>query len=256
MAQHIRHRHKRMLLFYADDVWEHIAGSTKLNALEMEATLGELADIVIIIVESPGTFAELGAFSLSESLRKKLLPIVEKEFQPDASFINTGPLSWINKDSNFSPAIFAQFPHILEESAELLDAKLATLKRSGSELVQDIASSPRHLLYLLADIVAVIGPSPWHHFQFYLNAILGNSMSEDNIRSFLALGHAMKMFKVTELEKTSERFYERLPEHGKLEPFTHREMFDLERQRAQFLSIVQRFDSVTELLGKQEVDKC
>jgi len=50
---------KDLLVFYAEDVWSAIAQLEKLSALEMEARLAELADLVIIIVESPGTFAEL-----------------------------------------------------------------------------------------------------------------------------------------------------------------------------------------------------
>jgi hypothetical protein len=77
-------------LFYAEQVWLRIVPSAGSNALEMEDYLGQLADMVVIIVESPGTFTELGAFSLSEPLRKKLLPILDSR---DPSFIN----SLINK---------------------------------------------------------------------------------------------------------------------------------------------------------------
>src|SRR5437870_3249132 len=63
------------LVFYAEEVWIAISKREELSALEMEAKLAALSDIVIIIVESPGTFAELGAFSLSNELRTKLLPI-------------------------------------------------------------------------------------------------------------------------------------------------------------------------------------
>ena len=53
----------------------------------MEAKLAGLSDIVIIIVESPGTLAELGAFSLSDPLRKKLLPLLDKKYRTGQSFV-------------------------------------------------------------------------------------------------------------------------------------------------------------------------
>ena len=64
-------------IFYAELVWDSLSAQTGLSALKMERDLAALADMVVIIVESPGTFAELGAFSLSDDLRKKLLPIVD-----------------------------------------------------------------------------------------------------------------------------------------------------------------------------------
>jgi hypothetical protein len=66
-------------IFYAERVWELMVQKADRDALQMEAELAFLADLVVIIVESPGTFAELGAFSLSGPLRKKLLPIIDVE---------------------------------------------------------------------------------------------------------------------------------------------------------------------------------
>lgn len=79
-------------LFYAERVWEQIASHPDRSALKMESDLAALADLVVIIVESPGTFAELGAFSLSDPLRKKILPIVDRSYAGHhQSFISTGP---------------------------------------------------------------------------------------------------------------------------------------------------------------------
>jgi hypothetical protein len=59
-----------LAVFYAEDAWSKISANPALNALQMEDYLAKLADLVIVLVESPGTFTELGAFSLSELLRK------------------------------------------------------------------------------------------------------------------------------------------------------------------------------------------
>ena len=76
------------LVFQADDVWTRLVAFPDLsvNALAMEEKLAELADALIIIVESPGTFAELGAFSISPPLRKKLIPILDAQYEDAASF--------------------------------------------------------------------------------------------------------------------------------------------------------------------------
>src|ERR1700756_1712068 len=48
-----------VLLFYAEDIWNVISTQTNLSALELESHLAKLADAVVIVAESPGTFAEL-----------------------------------------------------------------------------------------------------------------------------------------------------------------------------------------------------
>src|SRR5947199_7482918 len=79
-------------VFYAEKVWAEIVSLGERDALQMEEDLAKLADLIIVIVESAGTLTELGAFSLSPSLRQKLLPIVDVAYQHDSSFITNGPL--------------------------------------------------------------------------------------------------------------------------------------------------------------------
>jgi len=87
LAEYLRKKRKDTLVFFAEDVWAAISQIKQLSALEMEAELAALSDIVVIIVESPGTFAELGAFSLSDPLRKKLLPILDQKYRTGQSFV-------------------------------------------------------------------------------------------------------------------------------------------------------------------------
>ena len=86
LRDYLRQHNPNLGLFYAERVWEYIASRADRGALEMESDLARLADLVVIVVESPGTFAELGAFSLSDPLRKKLLPIVDKQYCHEQSF--------------------------------------------------------------------------------------------------------------------------------------------------------------------------
>ena len=85
----------------------------------MEDQLAGLADVVMIVVESPGTSCELGAFSLSPGLRKKLLPLIDISFKGSQSFINTGPVRWIDKESDYGPTIYGHHDVILEVMPEI-----------------------------------------------------------------------------------------------------------------------------------------
>src|SRR4051794_3602513 len=72
LRDYLRHWLPDLQVFYAERVWELIASDPGLGALKMESDLAALSDLIIIVVESPGTFAELGAFSHVPDLRKKL----------------------------------------------------------------------------------------------------------------------------------------------------------------------------------------
>lgn len=65
----------KWLHFRAEKAWEIISKISKEhNALEMEEWLASFSDSILIIVESFGTVAELGAFSSNEKLRKNFYP--------------------------------------------------------------------------------------------------------------------------------------------------------------------------------------
>lgn len=52
-----------------------------------------VADAVIMLPSSPGSFLELGAFSLYEQVCKKMLIIVDKKYEKsEPNYLNTGPL--------------------------------------------------------------------------------------------------------------------------------------------------------------------
>ncbi len=202
-------QHPHLLVFYAENVWDHIAGREGANALKMEDELARFADIVIILVESPGTFTELGAFSLNDYLRVKLLPILDRSYQGEASFINTGPIALINKDSRYREAIFADFRTLLR-SADEIDRRLEKIPRQGRlpgvEAVKNPHEKPKHLLSLLCDLVAVIGPAPEAHCQRLLEKIVGQKPVWD-VASLLGLAVSLGFVMEDDHEKYGRLYF-------------------------------------------------
>ncbi|PLC55975.1 retron St85 family effector protein [Photobacterium carnosum] len=153
-----------VMTFRAEYAWETIMNTKKnVNALKLEEWLADFSDVVIILVESFGTVAELGAFSISPKLRRKLLPILDKKYQHDESFINTGPIKWVNDDSVYKPAIYADFNTILTSMPEVLgriDKKRSkTYKsRNNSSTYGKYKFTSKELLFSVIIIITSIGP--------------------------------------------------------------------------------------------------
>ncbi len=153
-----------ILTFRAEYAWNAInTMHSNVNALELEEWLADFSDVVIILVESFGTVAELGAFSISKPLRKKLLPILDKNFESDESFINTGPVKWVDDDSVFSPSIYADFKVILTAMPDViskLDYKRSPIynSRKQESTYGDLRFTKKEFLFMVILIVASIGP--------------------------------------------------------------------------------------------------
>ena len=230
------------LVFQADDVWRRIASSTLLNALEMEAQLAALADAVIIIVESPGTFAELGAFSNSEALRKKLIPILDQEYEEAQSFINTGPVRWIDADSKFRPAVFVNLDSILSAADKILE-RLQRLAPPSEQRIGNFADYPKHLLFFVRDILAVVGPATANHIERYMTQILG--VQPPPIISLLGLAQSLGLVESDNVG-TVTYYFVRMTDDFKA--VVRKKFFELPNERAKVVSVLQTIEAAREPL--------
>ena len=202
---YIKKHHKEYLTFRAELAWEVISSSDNaknVNALALEEWLADISDIVIILVESFGTVAELGAFSLSPSLRKKLLPILDKQFERHTSFINTGPVMWVNNDSKFNPTIYTDFKTILTCIPQINDRLNRKIKSSVSRnnLHGLYLYSPKVLLFFLLYVIASLGPiSAKEISNLSYDIIKLKDRNKNNTNFMLSLGIALGLFKKTQI---------------------------------------------------------
>lgn len=233
----LKHVVELLGVFYAERVWDHItAHESQLSALEMEGELAKLADMVIVIVESPGTFAELGAFSLSDTLRAKMLAIVDVKHQAEESFIMTGPVRWLDRDSTFRPTVFAPLDTILVAVGEI-EERIKRIPKSKSTKVSDLSQSRSHLLFFLCDLVAVTYPTTLGMLQHYVDKIVGPNIE---IATLVGLAQAMDLLrsKTVVVQGKPYRFYAPDSPSALESPYHHRRMLDLQTQRANHASVL------------------
>ena len=65
------------------------------DLITFEEDIARVASLVIVIPESPGSLAELGAFATNEIIWQALCVIVQERFAYDESFIRLGPIEHI-----------------------------------------------------------------------------------------------------------------------------------------------------------------
>jgi hypothetical protein len=234
LKAYLRKTHTDFLIFYAEPIWAEIAkqGTT---ALQMEAELASLADVVVIIVESPGTFTELGAFSLSDALRPKLLPIADQEHEHSDSFIRTGPLAWVDADSLFKPTIYVKLKTILE-SADQIAERLARIPRAKPTKIADLSADRKHLLFFICDLVSVICPADIETISYFVEAICGVQRAQ--VEQLVGLARAMGLVFSFVGESNSAPFYFRQRD-DLASPYHHRHLLDLPSERAKHLAALE-----------------
>jgi hypothetical protein len=79
-------------LLYPENLFDDLlAGQGQQSLLALENILANSVDAIVLLPESPGSFAELGAFSNNKKLVNKLICITNQRYKNKRSFLNYGP---------------------------------------------------------------------------------------------------------------------------------------------------------------------
>jgi hypothetical protein len=235
-------------VFYAEQVWDAISAIGHITALEMENRLADLADIVIIVVESAGTFTELGAFSVSHPLRKKLLPILDHIYRTHkTSFIATGPIRWIDTTSDFAPSIYTPLNMILAAASDL-DERLDRIKKRSTTL-KDLSGNHMHVLFFLCDLISMTYPVTLEMISSYMSRIApALGMPDPDIHLLLALGRAMDLLQIRNID--GHDYFAPASLQMISRPYHHVPLVNFGSYRGEHVSVLQTIPQAKEILRK------
>jgi len=120
-------------LIFPEDIFEELLYSSQSkDLLSLEGLLADSVDVIVLIPESPGSFAELGAFANDEKLRHKLICLVDNKYKKNKSFINQGPLKLV-KNANNHGLIFID-PNKIDKEIDKISTALRSMKKTSSKI--------------------------------------------------------------------------------------------------------------------------
>jgi hypothetical protein len=162
---------------------------TFLNLNQFEQFIADFSDCVVVFLESPGAFAEIGLFSHIPSIRDKLLAINNIAYQTTNSFINYGPLAEVNAHSILRPVLYLD-PRIAPINFTPIQERLLTIfatkyrRRfvfSSYDLLLPIAR-----LGIVLVIVQIFSPISFDDIFFLVNSIFRNA-NTDEVKHLISL---------------------------------------------------------------------
>ena len=154
---------QRFNFLLAEKVFATKMHDDDIDLLTIESTMSNYADCIIIILESESAFAELGAFSFSDELAKKIIVINDILFRDSPSFINHGPIKKIaqqrdgfGKPIHVNMDSFLSCAHLVEQKLSKIERKKA-FRRNLDSYDKFIKYSKERML-LLFDIIGFLSP--------------------------------------------------------------------------------------------------
>lgn len=152
------------------------------DSLTFEGILADVSDEIIIIVESPGTYCELGAFSFSQKLIDKLYILNKIEYEGKESFINRGPIKKIEKSKG--TYIYLDYDVENWKSEKKLDEHFEALKNKkvNYNVPKNIVNGDveiaqveiKEFIYEILNIVSIFQPITKKEFIHIYKFLRGN----------------------------------------------------------------------------------
>ncbi|WP_288932242.1 retron St85 family effector protein [uncultured Eubacterium sp.] len=146
------------------------------DILSFEEVLAEISDYIIIVVESPGTYCELGAFVLNDKFMKKTIVINEDKPQFEKSFITRGPIKKVRDNNPENVILHSGLDRIkistqFKEKMDELSYKDVEIEVNKENKEQNLKT----LIYEFANIVELFQPIESYEMMKLHKQIFGNN---------------------------------------------------------------------------------
>ena len=103
-SKHIRNKLRSRLkaendiaVLYPEDLFADFISSKKYDLLTLEKYLADNSDVIVIVAESEGSYAELGAFVNNDYTVDKVVVLQKTKYKYSNSFITKGPVEFIKR---------------------------------------------------------------------------------------------------------------------------------------------------------------
>lgn len=114
--------------------------STFKNLVQYEIELAAVCSIIVLIIESAGSIAELGAFSQQDELQEKLMVVKSTNFKKD-SFIELGILRFIRESKSILSSPIKSYPWNVKSPSKIEDDVVNDVILSIQEELKSIPKS-------------------------------------------------------------------------------------------------------------------
>ena len=183
----------------AEKIINYYKNSKYKSLLDFERDLAELSSLTILFTESPGSIAELGSFSVLNTINKRLLVVINSEHSENDSFIWQGPIHHLQKSiqsliddnpvyvyewENGRSVNFLESRNLSDNVTNILD------KLSKSQILKP--SQTNHLLLFIADIISIVQVANEDDIVFIVNSFFPNT-DTPQIKKYISLLSAIKL---------------------------------------------------------------
>ena len=216
------------------------------DLLDFENHIAQLSSVIVLILESAGSIAELGLFSAIEGFREKLLVVVETNHYNTPSFIRLGPIDYLEK----SFRNLAECHRWLDENHQLdhhalADVPLELVASIKQRIKSDVparAFDPKRwadVALMICELISLFSALTFKEIQAYIKNLSVN-VADSQLHQYLYILERLEFIYME--PKGTQRFYVSRDERSFVSFDAKIKTFDLMRFRLEVIESYERED--------------
>lgn len=192
----------------AEDFQDYL--TTYDDLLEFESDIAKICDLILIILESPGSLTELGIFLSYDEYRKKLVVVRNKEHTFESSFINLGPLLALKtlKDTSvldYDWPYHGGFTTLNEQTFKFICDDINEHLKSPSTSTKLNPNDFSHIILCIYEIVRLFYPISEHEIHNIIQLLF--NIQETNRNRIKKICYLLYKLDLLEKESVSSKTY-------------------------------------------------
>lgn len=204
----LKWNHEIVLAESATDLYQ---ATSYHDLISFEEDIARIAAVVMVIAESAGSLAELGAFSANETIRKSLRVIISQNREQQKSFVRYGPVERVKKTERGYLGIFPWRTHsngwVILKSAqphysEIRKFIFSHVNSTPNSVIYNRLneSSVFYLIYWIINLCVAVSPVVLHRYLTYIIP----QISEEEMRNKI---YCMQLARWVGMEAYSNKDY-------------------------------------------------
>lgn len=196
--------HTKFEVFRPEQIQDWHSDAVFKDLVSFEKALAGICTLIVIILESPGSMVELGAFSQLPELADKCIVVCCSDFDEESSFINLGILRFLSAKKSSS---VKNYPWNIKEPGKIDEVIVADVVGAIEDDLSNLPKSASlrsdqdgHCVVMLVELLRLFVALKESEIVDYL-AVCGFLISSDELREKLFL---LKSFQIIRVQKYSD----------------------------------------------------
>ncbi|MBD9480577.1 retron St85 family effector protein [Pseudoxanthomonas sp. PXM02] len=181
----------------AEDIQDWYRGGKYDDLVTFEEHLASLSSVILLVVESAGSIAELGAFAVTDVIAERLLALISEAHFEEDSFIKLGPINRLESrtgrkvlvypwhDKGVGGTLVENFDLLKRDLPDILAEVRTLLGSNNSERVFKQAN-PAHVMMFVCEMCDLFGALSENEIASYLREV-GCEVDRAQLEQYLFL---------------------------------------------------------------------